>query len=68
MVKIFELILSMFLILIFIICGSQPLFGYIDTGTFYAFIQFILASIVGMIVMFKNYIYIFLQKLFKNKK
>ena len=63
----YKYIKYMFLLLIFIICGSQVLFGYIDTGTFYAFIQLILASFFGMIVMFKNYIYIFLRKLFKKK-
>ena len=53
---------------IFIVCLPQLLYGYIDTGSFYAFLQLILATVVGAIVMFKNYIYLFLRKLFKNKK
>ena len=34
---------------------EQLLFGYIDTGSFYAFLQLILATVVGVIVIFKNY-------------
>ena len=53
---------------IFIISLPQLLFGYIDTGSFYAFLQLLLATVVGAIVMFKNYIYLFFKKVFKNKK
>ena len=53
---------------IFMVCLPKLLFGYIDTGSFYAFLQLILATAVGAIVMFKNYIFLFLRKLFKNKK
>ena len=54
---------------IFFIVGlPQLLFGYIDAGSFYAFLQLILATAVGVIVMFKNYITLFFKKVFKNKK
>ena len=53
---------------IFILSFPQLLFGYIDTGSFYAFLQLILATAVGLIVMFKNYIYLLFKKIFKNKK
>jgi len=58
----------MLYVLIFIIYVPQLLFGYIDTGSFSAFLQLILASVVGVVVVFKNYIFLILRKLFKNKK
>jgi len=64
----YKYIMCMQYFVIFIVCLPQLLYGYIDTGSFYAFLQLILATVVGAIVMFKNYIYLFLRKLFKNKK
>ena len=64
----YKYIMYMQFFVIYTICLPQLLFGYIDTGSFYAFLQLILATAVGAIVMFKNYIYLFLRKLFKNKK
>ena len=64
----YKYIICMQYSVIFMVCLPQLLFGYIDTGSFYAFFQLILATAVGAIVMFKNYIYLFLRKLFKNKK